>query len=127
MLEQLRQKGEPKNGVREKRSAIGLDCPQKKRSNLAEPTALPIFRPSAPMLAREAKAYVVCPEGKYLYQQSMVLISTWQSRTTAISCYCWSNACAELQKYFKLLSSVKYFLIVKHSHIGLNTGAFSKE
>lgn len=66
MLELLRQKGEPKNGLREKRSAVGLDCQQKKRSNLAEPTALPIFRPSAPMLAREAKAYVVCPEGKYL-------------------------------------------------------------
>lgn len=62
MLELLRQKGEPKNGLREKRSAVGLDCQQKKRSNLAEPTALPIFRPSAPMLAREAKAYVVCPE-----------------------------------------------------------------
>ena len=66
MLELLRQKGEPKNGVREKRSAVRLGWPQKKRSNLAEPAALPIFRPSPPMLVRESKAYVVCPEGKYL-------------------------------------------------------------
>lgn len=107
MLELLGQKGEPKNGVREKRSAMGLCCPQKKRPNLAEPAALLIFRTSLLVLAREFKAYMACPEGRDVLLGKHGPCLYWQSRTTAVSVYCWSNACGEMQKYFKLLSSVK--------------------
>jgi len=68
MQELLRQKGEPKTGDREKTPAMGWGwvVPRKKRSNLAGPAALPIFRPSPPMLTREFEDYLVCPEGKSL-------------------------------------------------------------
>lgn len=64
MLELLRQKDKPKNGVRENKSAKDLGCPQKQKSTFVEPAAL--FSLSLPMLARESKVYMVCPEGRYL-------------------------------------------------------------
>lgn len=60
----MRQKDKPKNGVKENKSAKDLGCPQKKKSILVEPAA--VFSLSLPMLAREFKVYMVCPEGRYL-------------------------------------------------------------